>query len=355
MGAKGRSRSSTAARPRGAARAGGRLRGALPQPVRGGRPRARRCGDRPGRHPAGGGRRHRASCPPSASPSSPQARQHSRCKYPPQDVAESITITDNRTGESIEVPILDGGWTPPSGASSSRTIWFYDPALDDDRGHVERHHRARRRERHPPLPRLPDRAARRAVDLPRGGLPAHQRRAADAGAVRGLASRHHVPHVHPRERAQALPGGLPLRRPPDGDARLGDRRALHLLPRGRGHPGRRQPLQADHPPHRQDARRWRPPATGSAWDAVRVPGQLPRLLRELPVDDVEGRRASLRGQPRPGPGPRRAVHPPRRPRAELRTTAMRHVGIAHADPYIGHRRGGGRASTARATAAPTRP
>ena len=52
---------------RGAAGARGRLRGALPQPVRRGRPRARRRGDRPGRHPTGGGRRHRAPRPPSAS------------------------------------------------------------------------------------------------------------------------------------------------------------------------------------------------------------------------------------------------------------------------------------------------
>ena len=45
---------------RGAGRPRGRLRGALPQPVRRGRPRAGRRGDRPGRHPARGGRRHRA-------------------------------------------------------------------------------------------------------------------------------------------------------------------------------------------------------------------------------------------------------------------------------------------------------
>ena len=40
---------------------------------------------------------------------------------------------------------------------------------------------------HPALPRLPDRAARRAVDLPRDRLPAHLRRAPDGRAARGVA------------------------------------------------------------------------------------------------------------------------------------------------------------------------
>ena len=68
--------------------------------------------------------------------------------------------------------------TPPSGASSCPGIWFYDPALMTTAVDVERHHRPRRRGRHPALPRLPDRAAGRALDLPRGRLPPHPRRAA---------------------------------------------------------------------------------------------------------------------------------------------------------------------------------
>src|SRR3546814_15522397 len=72
-------------------------------------------------------------------------------------------------------------------------------------------------------------------------------------SVRAVGARHHVPHVHPRERAQALPRGLPPRRPPDGDAGVVDRRAVDLLPRSRPDPRRRQPLQADRPAHPQDA------------------------------------------------------------------------------------------------------
>ena len=45
--------------------------------------------------------------------------------------------------------------------------------------HQERHHLHRRRRRHPALPRLPDRAARREVDFHRGQLSADLRRAAD--------------------------------------------------------------------------------------------------------------------------------------------------------------------------------
>jgi citrate synthase len=44
-------------------------------------------------------------------------------------VAESITITDNRTGESIEIPIQDGGVDSTDWRKLLPGIWFYDPAL----------------------------------------------------------------------------------------------------------------------------------------------------------------------------------------------------------------------------------
>jgi len=44
-------------------------------------------------------------------------------------VAESITITDNRTGESIEIPIVDGGVRADEWAKLLPGIWFYDPAF----------------------------------------------------------------------------------------------------------------------------------------------------------------------------------------------------------------------------------
>jgi citrate synthase len=44
-------------------------------------------------------------------------------------VAESVTITDNRTGESIEVPIVDGGVDATEWRKLLPGIWFFDPSL----------------------------------------------------------------------------------------------------------------------------------------------------------------------------------------------------------------------------------
>ncbi len=44
-------------------------------------------------------------------------------------MAESVTITDNRTGESIEVPILNGGVDARDWSKLLPGVWFYDPAF----------------------------------------------------------------------------------------------------------------------------------------------------------------------------------------------------------------------------------
>ncbi len=44
-------------------------------------------------------------------------------------MAESITITDNRTGESIDVPIVNGGVDATAWRKLLPGTWFYDPAL----------------------------------------------------------------------------------------------------------------------------------------------------------------------------------------------------------------------------------
>ena len=153
-------------------------------------------------------------------------------------------------------------------------------------------HLHRRRRRDPRTPRLLDRAALRALDLPRGRLPADLRRVADRAAARPLGLRHHPPHLRPRG-PQALLRGLPLRRPPDGDAAGRRRRALDLLP---GREADRRPRRALHgggAADRQgaDPRRLLLPAQHGA--ALRLPRQRPQLRRELPLDDVqEDRRPS---------------------------------------------------------------
>jgi citrate synthase len=44
-------------------------------------------------------------------------------------VPDSITITDNRTGESVEVPIVDGGVDATSWRKLLPNTWFYDPGF----------------------------------------------------------------------------------------------------------------------------------------------------------------------------------------------------------------------------------
>ena len=136
------------------------------------------------------------------------------------------------------------------------------------------------------VPRLPDRGAVREVLVPRGRLSPDLRRAAHPGAAGRVDLRDHPPHLRPREH-QEVRRGLPLRRPPDGDAARDGRRALHLLS------GREEDRRRDRAPHgggaadRQgaDARRLRLPPQPRA--AVRLSGQRPVLPRQLPLDDVQ--------------------------------------------------------------------
>ena len=44
-------------------------------------------------------------------------------------MAESVTITDNRTGEFIEIPILNGGVDARDWSKLLPGVWFYDPAF----------------------------------------------------------------------------------------------------------------------------------------------------------------------------------------------------------------------------------
>ena len=129
------------------------------------------------------------------------------------------------------------------------------------------------------------------------------------------------------------------------------RRAVDVLPRGQGHLRRRQPRQADPAAHRQDAdaRRLLPPLQRR--HAVRLPGQRRFVHRQLPQHDVEGRR--VRGRPRPRAGARRAVHPPRRPRAELRHHGHARGRLRPRRPVLARPRPRPPRSTARSTAAPT--
>ena len=44
-------------------------------------------------------------------------------------VSESITVTDNRSGQSIEIPIVNGGVAASQFSKLLPGVWFYDPAF----------------------------------------------------------------------------------------------------------------------------------------------------------------------------------------------------------------------------------
>ena len=222
-----------------------------------------------------------------------------------QLVAESITITDNRTGESIEIPHrVNGGVSAARVGQAPARHLVLRPRVHVDGRVRERHHLPRRRRRASCAT-----AATRSSSWPRSRPTSRWPTCCSTAscpptdAVRRVAPRDHLPHLHPRERAQAVPRGLPLRRPPHGHAGLGGRRPVDLLPRRQGHLRPRVPRQADHPADRQDADpgRRRPPLQRR--HAVRLPRQLARLRRQLPVDDVEGRPSPASRPTRSWPGP----------------------------------------------------
>jgi citrate synthase len=49
-------------------------------------------------------------------------------------VADTITITDNRTGEAVEIPILDGGVDSKAWGKLLPGVWFHDPSFGTTSG-----------------------------------------------------------------------------------------------------------------------------------------------------------------------------------------------------------------------------
>src|SRR5690625_1184075 len=168
--------------------------------------------------------------------------------------------------------------------------WSSDVCSSDLRFHEHRErqvldHLHRRRRGGPALPRLPDRAARGEVQLPRGQLPADPWGAAHQGAAGELRGAGRA--AHPARRAlQADVRQLPARRPSDDGAagrRLG---TVDLLP-GLAGPLRRGAEPAvDRAAAGQGAHhgRLRPPDRPGPCPAV--PGQPAFPDRELPPPDL---------------------------------------------------------------------
>ena len=59
----------------------------------------------------------------------PLGRKNANPSDPGEPVSESITITDNRTGESVEIPIENGAVDAAAWKSLLPGVWFLDPAF----------------------------------------------------------------------------------------------------------------------------------------------------------------------------------------------------------------------------------
>ena len=91
-------------------------------------------------------------------------------------------------------------------------VFTFDPGFTSTASLREQDHLHRRRRGHFAAPRLSDRAAGRELELPRGLLPAAERRAADRGRVRRLRAHHHLPH-HAARAVRPVLHRLPLATP----------------------------------------------------------------------------------------------------------------------------------------------
>ena len=93
---------------------------------------------------------------------------------------DTLTITDNRTGKTYEVPVEDGTIRATALRDikvneSDFGVMSYDPAFMNTASCRSRDHVPGRRGRRPGVPRLSDRAARRALHVPGSGLSARTR------------------------------------------------------------------------------------------------------------------------------------------------------------------------------------
>ena len=218
----------------------------------------------------------------------------------------TMTLTDNATGKSVELPVIEGSIGPKVidvRKLYAQTGYFtYDPGfmataacrssityIDGDEGVLLY--------RGYPIEELAAKSdfLEVAYLLLNGELPNREAK----GAVR---PRHHAPHDGARADRDVLPR-VPPRRAPDGGAVRRRRRAVGVLSRLDRH---QRPVPADDrvaPADRQVADDRRDGLQILARPAVHVSEELAGLRRELPPHDLRGAVRGVQGQP--GPGARR--------------------------------------------------
>ena len=261
------------------------------------------------------------------------------------EARESLSVVDNRTGKSYELPITDG------------TIRSLDlPQDQGQRGRLRRSWRTTRRSRTPRRAARPSRsstatrassstAATRSSSSPSSSTYLEvaylldPRRAADEAAA-GQSGRTTITiHTFVHENVKSFMEGFRYDAHPMGML-LGSVGALSTFyPEANeihdqeniGHP--------DDPPDRQDAdaRRVRlPPHRAACRTSTRTTTST--YAGQLPRDDLQDRRAEVPAGPAPGAGAGHPLHPARRPRAELLDERGARGRLLAGRPVLRHRR-----------------
>ncbi len=271
---------------------------------------------------------------------------------------DTLTITDNRTGKTYEVPVEDGTIRATALRDikvneSDFGVMSYDPAfmntascrsaityLDGEAGD-------------PGVPRLSDRAARRALHVPRGRLSPRTRGAAEREAARRVDERDHdrtrscTRTSRASSRASATTrtrwgccsrsvGALSTFYPDANQIKDPEIRYLQIVR-----------LIAKMPTLAAFAYRHN---MGQPYvypdNDLRYPGNFLSMLFKMTELEVRARSSARAGAGHP-------VHPARRPRAELLDERGARRRLLAGRPVLGGRRAASRRSTARCTAAPT--
>ncbi len=259
---------------------------------------------------------------------------------------DTLTVTDNRTGETYELPITDGtirgvDLRQIKTDDEDFGLMSYDPAfmntascrssvtyIDGDRGILEY--------RGYPIDQLAEQATYLEVAylLVHGELP--------TGAELDAWVEEITIHTFVHENVKGFMQGFRHDAHPMGML-LGAVGALSTFyPDAKEIQDERQPQDPDDPPDRQDADARRVRVPPLARTAVRISRQRPFLRGQLPRDALQDDGAEVRAGPAAGAGARHPLHPPRRPRAELLDERSALGRLVRCGSLLGGRRRGGR-------------
>ena len=199
---------------------------------------------------------------------------------------QSVTVTDNSTGKSFDLPIMDGTLGPQvidvRKLYTDHGFFTYDPGFTSTGSCEIQDHLHRRRAGHPAPSRLSDSGVGRAQRLHGSLLPAAGRRTADRRAEKEIRARHHPSHDAARAAAQRI-SRLPPRRPSHGRHHRRRRRDVRVL--SRQHRYRRSASAHDRlaPADREDADRHRLRLQVLRRPALHLSAQQVQLLRKFPA------------------------------------------------------------------------